>query len=368
MKKRIIVSVISDIVTDQRVQKECRTLYNIGYDVVLLGRKSDRDFGLSGLPYRVKRFAVPFSRGPMMYLFFNLRLFFYLLFKRAGVLWSNDLDTLLPNFLASKLKGQKLVYDSHEYFTFSVYKKRSRKIWERLEKYLFPRLKNVITVNDSLKNIYEAKYKLPVTVIRNVPLLQPAGNENQVLFPAGRKILIIQGMGINEHRGAEEAVVMMQYLPEDFQLYFVGGGTIWKKLKQRVISMHLTDKVFFISSLPYNDMMKYTRASFLGLILEKTGVSDHHLYALPNKFFDYLQARIPVLSSKVVEVEKLIDKYDVGAVVDETDPEQIAKSILDIASDAATYNRWKLNTARAAEELNWEREEKILVDFMQALK
>ena len=104
-----------------------------------------------------------------MYLVFNIQLFFYLLFKKADVLWANDLDTLLPNFIISRLKNTKLVYDSHEYFTQSVYKNTSRKIWEKLERFLFPKLKNVVTVSNSIKKVYEDKYKVPVTVIRNVP-------------------------------------------------------------------------------------------------------------------------------------------------------------------------------------------------------
>ena len=150
MNKKIIVSVISDIVTDQRVQKECYTFYKMGYNVLLLGRKSKNKFLLSELPYKVIRFSNLFKSGPLMYLVFNFQLFFYLLFKKADVLWANDLDTLLPNFINARLKKTKLVYDSHEYFTLSVYKKTSRRIWELLEKLLFPRLKNVLTVSNSI--------------------------------------------------------------------------------------------------------------------------------------------------------------------------------------------------------------------------
>ena len=169
MNKKIIVSVISDIVTDQRVQKECNTFHKMGYKVLLVGRKSRNTFLLNEFPYKIIRFTNLFRRGPFMYLVFNIQLFFYLLFKKADVLWANDLDTLLPNFIISRLKRIKLVYDSHEYFTLSVYKKTSRKVWELLEKLLFPHLKNVITVNNSIKQAYEKKYKVPVTVLRNVP-------------------------------------------------------------------------------------------------------------------------------------------------------------------------------------------------------
>ena len=369
MNKKIIVSVISDIVTDQRVQKECNTFRKMGYDVLLIGRKSKNTFLLNELNYKIIRFPNLFRRGPLMYLVFNMQLFFYLLFKKADVLWANDLDTLLPNFVISRLKRVRLVYDCREYFTLSVYKKMSRKIWELLERFLFPRLKNVITVNNSIKQVYEDKYKVPITVIRNVPYrVETNKADEEVIIPPGKKILIIQGNGINENRGAEEAVLTMQFLPEIFNLYFIGKGTILHKLKQMVLDLNLSDKVTFIDVLPYNEMMKYTRQSFLGLIFEKINFTDQHMFALPNKLFDYMHAGIPVLSSKAVEIKLIIEKYQTGDFIDGFDPRAIAEKIMDIAKNNELYNFWKQNTRLASEELNWQNEEKILINFMQHLK
>ena len=114
-----------------------------------------------------------------------------------------------------------------------------------------------------------------------------------VVLPPGKKILIMQGMGLNENRGAEEAILAMQFLPDNFCLYFIGSGTILTRLKQMVLDLNLSDKVTFIDVLPYAEMMKYTRQCFLGLIFEKIDVTDQHLFALPNKFFDYIHAGIP---------------------------------------------------------------------------
>lgn len=369
MDRKIIVSVISDIVTDQRVQKECNTLHTMGYKVLLIGRKSGKTFLLNEFPYKVIRFANPFKRGPFMYLIFNIQLFFFLLFKKTGVVWANDLDTLLPNFIISRLKRIPLIYDSHEYFTLSVYKKVSRKAWQLLENLLFPHLRNVITVSDSIRSVYEKKYKVPVTVIRNVPYknLKRVDNGKPIISPL-KKILIMQGMGLNEHRGAEEAVLTMQFLPDIFNLYFIGSGTILSKLKQMVRGLKLADKVTFIDPLPYNEMMDYTRQCFLGLIFEKINVSDQHLFALPNKFFDYMHAGIPVLASEATEIKRLIEQYNTGDFITSFDPEKIAEKIKAISASGEMYNLWKRNTLKASEGLNWENEEKILIDFMHRLR
>lgn len=368
LNKKIVVSVISDVVTDQRVQKECNTFYKMGYDVLVIGRKSKNTFMLDELPYRVIRFHNLFSRGPLMYLVFNLQLFFYLLFKKADIFWANDLDTLLPNFIIARLKKTKLVYDSHEYFTLSVYKKTSRKLWERLEAFLFSRLKNVVTVNDSIKNVYEKKYKVPVTVIRNVPYRSAITLDSpKVLLPDSKKILVMQGIGLNENRGAEEAVLMMQFLPDDFNLYFIGSGTILNKLKKLVKDLQLEQKIIFIDVLPYDRMMEYTRQCFLGLIFEKIHFNDEHMFSLPNKFFDYMKAGIPVLSSKAVEIKAIIENYKTGDFIDNFDPKQIAKKIIHISNNPEIYNFWKQNTSAAANELCWDNEEIKLINFMEHL-
>ena len=171
-KIKVFVSVTNDTSFDQRVHKTCKTLTESGFDVMLIGRKLPNSIPLQPQVYKVKRFRLWFNKGPFFYACYNLRLFWFLLFKKIDILHANDLDSLLANFLIKKIKKCELVYDSHEYFT-GVPELTSRpkvqKIWKKMERNIIPHLKYCITVNQSIAQLYEEEYKVKFEIIRNIP-------------------------------------------------------------------------------------------------------------------------------------------------------------------------------------------------------
>jgi hypothetical protein len=114
--KHITVLVSNDLEHDQRVAKVCGTLRQMGFQITLVGRMMRHSGPYTG-PYHAVRFRLWFEKGAMFYAALQIRLLFYLLFKKTDIVVANDLDTLLPAYLISKWRGKQLVYDSHEYFT-----------------------------------------------------------------------------------------------------------------------------------------------------------------------------------------------------------------------------------------------------------
>lgn len=364
--KKAIVSVINDLSTDQRVHKVCSSLQAMGYDVTLVGRKQRKSLPLQERAYKTKRMFLLFEKGPLFYLEYQKRLFWYLIFHKADVLVSNDLDTLLPNFLVSELKGADLVYDSHEIFCEVPELQGNpmkKNVWKRLERWIFPKLKHVFTVNDSIAKIYSEEYKVPVKVIRNIPPLSnqlklKPSTKQELGIPQNKKIIVLQGAGINIDRGAEEAVEAMQYV-NGAVLMIVGSGDVITLLHQMVKKLNLTDKVVFVGKVPFEKLLQYTHHADLGLTLDKD-TNINYRYSLPNKLFDYIHAGVPVLASGLVEIKNIIDQYKVGDCIQSHDPKYIAEKINSILNNETQLQDWKKNCKIAAENLNWEKEEKLL--------
>lgn len=364
MSKRVIVSVINDLVTDQRVKKSCQTLTDLGFDVFLVGRKLPNSLPMDERPYKAHRMRLLFTTGPLFYACFNLRLFFILLSRRTDVLLSNDLDTLLPNFLISRIKNTPLIYDSHEYFTEVpelVNRKGVQKIWKSIEKWIFPKIKTVITVNDSIADLYEKDYGIRPVVVRNVSPKsekQKLKSREKLGLPENKSILILQGSGINIQRGAEEMVEAMQYI-DNAILLIVGSGDVIDILKKMVISLQLTEKVIFKPKQAYHDLFNLTSVADIGLTLDKD-TNINYRYSLPNKIFDYIQAGIPIIASPLIEIQKIITQYDIGDFIPDHRAKNMASKINEVLANQELIAKWKKNVNFAASQLNWDNEEVAL--------
>ncbi len=359
---------INDLVTDQRVHRMAETLTREGYTVRLVGRKLRHSMPFSGVGVQSHRFRMLFRRGPLFYAFFNVRLFFYLLKAgRPGLLIAVDLDTLPANFLVARIRRVPLVFDSHEYFTEVpelVQRPCTKKIWEQIEKHIVPRLTHAIAVSDSISQAYTEKYSTPFVTIRNLPRSVIPSHHPEFHDTYTMKYKLIYQGALNMGRGIELMIDAMQWL-QDTMLIVVGDGDIRVELQRRVHALKLTDRVGFPGRIPPEKLVRITAQCSLGLSLEED-FGLNYRYALPNKIFDYIQARIPVLCSDLPEMAAVVKRYGVGEVCISRDPQQLAGQLRGMLHDGDARKRWKIHLDRAAAELNWEREEAKLLSVVRS--
>jgi len=363
--KKIIVSVINDLVTDQRVHRSCVTLHEMGFEVVLIGRQKSNSLKLEPRDYTTHRMRLLFEKGPLFYAEYNLRLFFLLLFHSAGMLLSNDLDTLLPNFIIHKLKRIPIVFDSHEYFTETpelANRKTVKRIWKSIERYILPKLKDVITVNSSIAQLLEKEYGIKVVVVRNIPMNPKTTihlSKKELGLPENQKIILIQGSGLNIDRGIEELTEAMVFVDEAM-LIIIGDGDVIPPIKQKVNTLNLEEKIKFIPKQSFEKLQQYTKHADLGISIDKD-TNLNYRFSLPNKIFDYIHAGIPVLCSPLIEIKNIVEKYEIGECIENHDPKHIADRINAMLKDVAQLKKYKGNTLKASKELNWENEKSQLI-------
>ncbi|OFY60687.1 MAG: hypothetical protein A2X04_13210 [Bacteroidetes bacterium GWF2_41_9] len=361
----VAFSVTNCICYDQRVLKMAATVSSLGCEVTIIGRVLGECCKKNIVPFKTKRFRMLFSRGFLFYKFYNIRLFFYLLFHRYDILVANDLDTLLPNYLVSRIKHKKLIYDSHEYFT-GVPELTGRLfvtwIWTLIERMIFPRLKFVITVSDSIADLYKNDYGVMPVVIRN---LSPSSDSlspftrKELGIRDGHLLLILQGGGINIDKGGEELIDAVD-LTENVSLIIAGSGDVIPLLKEKVNRLGLSERIKFFPRMPWDELIRISMSADAGLCLEKD-TNNNYRYSLPNKLFDYISAGIPVIAGNLPEIRKIVESYNCGLIIPAITPEEISKAIIELRDNHELRNRLKQNSANASLILNWENERKKVI-------
>jgi len=83
---------------------------------------------------------------------------------------------------------------------------------------------------------------------------------------------------------------------------------------------------------------------------------------MPNKLFEAIAAGLPVVMSNNKDMVSLAREYDIGVPCDSSDPHSIAASIEQVLQ-SENYQRFRLNSQKAQNELTWDQEKKKLVEL-----
>lgn len=270
----------------------------------------------------------------------------------------HDFPLLFSGILVKLFTKSNLVYDAHEDFASMVYQNNTfmlhllRKVELILVKLFCDR---VITVNQSL-HTYFSKSKVKTHVLMNVPLLniqnvKKRGIDLSQDFVLGYIGHIIQG------RGYKTLIPLCNYLVQSgipFKILIVGGGP-FKKSFEKMIAENGLEKYFVMTGeVDHQNIPSFLEKIDVGLILFKP-VRYNNIIATPNKLFEYMAFKIPIVASNLPEIKKILEETKSGILVDPTNVKEIADSILYLFKNPEIAEEMGSNGKKAFEtKYNWD--------------
>jgi len=379
----IVFTVTNNLTYDQRMIRICTSLANQGYVITLVGVKNKNATALTTQPYTQKRLYCFFSKGFGFYAEYNIRLFFYLLFLKANVFCCIDLDTMLPIYVAGKLRNKKLVYDAHEYFSQQkeiITRPSVYKIWYWIERTFVPKFKLGYTVSYSIAKAFRVLYNVDYEVVMNATVLNKKSHdlikdsevaETKASFGisrffregVGTSIILYQG-AVNEARGLEFLIPAMQHV--DAQLHIYGDGNYFAQTQQLIIQNNLANKVFLKGKVLPTELEQITLQATIGInLVENKGLNQY--YSLANKFFDYMHAQVPQITMNFPEYKRINDYAEVAILLDDLKVETIANALNELLNNNQKYTLLQTNCIKAREQFNWGVEENKLISFYKKI-
>lgn len=335
------------------------------YEVTLVGRHRKNSIPLKeNLTYNAVRLHTGFEKGKIFYFLYNINLFFYLLFRRANIITATDLDTLPACFWAAKLKGVKLGFDAHEWFTELPelnHRPLIKNIWIQIERWFVPGVDFAYTVNHSIARMYQSRFGKEFSVIRNMPFRTDNQSDGLKVNSDETRIILYQGV-LNVGRGLESMIRAMDQL-EGVELHLAGEGDLSDELRIQAAKNSFPGRIIFHGYISPMELKNLTAGAWIGINLLEN-VSLNYYYSLANKFFDYVQAGIPQITMNFPEYELLNKEKKVAILLNDTSIPEIIKAVSTIR-DVSEYEKLQQNCKVAAVEWCWENESKILSRIYQ---
>lgn len=356
--KRIVFAVTNDLIYDQRMIRICNSLQAAGYEICLVGRNRSNSPPLVLQPFQQIRMKLFFEKGKLFYLEYQLRLFFKLLFLPTDLIGSIDLDTIIPCYYASKIKGCSRIHDAHELFCEMkeiVTRPMIKTIWQWVERTYLPKFPLGYTVNEFIKEEFRQRYQLEYAVVRNATVYQERTEAAKVSPP----FIIYQG-AVNEGRCFETLIPAMQWV--DLPLYIYGTGNFMKKAIQLTKEFELENKVIFKGNLLPEKLKEVTPTAVLGLTLFIPDAANTY-QSLANRFFDYMHAGIPQICVDYPHYRAINNELPVAVLIESLNPRGIAQSINELIRNKDLQTLLSKNARIACKKYCWQEEEKVLLSY-----
>ena len=347
--------------------KECRTLAQAGYEVVLVVPHDKNDV-VDGVRIR----AVPKPKNRQERMTKTVwQIYKAAVAENANIYHFHDPE-LIPIGIMLKLRGKKAIYDVHEDVPKQI-----------LTKYWIPSfLRRTASASSSLFEKIGSKFfdgivaatptiadKFPLdktAAVQNFPMLNELVTPDATPYPNRPNNIVYVG-GITALRGIREMVQAVELLPETLNARLcLAGAFSPAELYDEICAMPGWGRVEFLGWQSREQVAALLGRVRAGLVLFHP--APNHCDAQPNKLFEYMSAGVPVIASDFPLWRKIVERAGCGLVADPLDPHAIASAIEWLLTHPDEAEAMGKRGQEAVRKLyNWEHEAKALINFYERL-
>jgi len=378
--KRILILAYSDLNHDARVARQINFLSK-HYELTIACFDAPKDWKHE--VFHIKRIKPSIFQKAIGSVFLLTGLFesayqviydFPLLRKQLesrtfDLIIANDIESL-P--LAFKIKKkEKILFDAHEFAPRHFEDKLVWRIFfQRFNKYLckkyLPRVDQMITVGSGLAHEYAAHYPVKPIVVTNA-------NYYAKLKPTPvneKKIRLIHHGAANPSRQLEIMIEMMDYLDDRFtlDLMLLTPSIANKKTRSYLDSLKNLIKgnprITIVPPVKSSEVVQFIHPYDMGIFLLPP-INFNYANTLPNKLFDFIQARLAIGIGPTPEMASLVNTHQLGVVADDFTAKSLAQKINSLTSAEISF--FKSQADKAALELSAEKNKVILNDLVSNL-
>ena len=380
MKKKALVITLTNFIDDPRPRRNHEIFSELGYSMEIISYKFKSDssnfnqnfhfikkkgycnrilFLLTVLFNNILKFKI-LDQIALQFEFNSSELSDYLSQRNYDVIILEDLK-LLPLVINKKNKS-KIIFDAREYYPKQfensiVFKLIESKFNYRLCYNYVNKTDLMLTVSRKIQEEYSNKFKVDVKLIMSAPKF----NDITINDINPKKIKIVHHGMANRNRQLEKMINCFKDFNDNFifDLYLVGNNKYIEELK---LIASDCQRIQIKNPIKHDQIVKTLSSYDIGFFYVEPSTFNLK-YCLPNKFFEFIQARLAILTGPTSEMSFLIDKYEIGMYSKKFDTNEIIKLVNNMTLD--NLKTYKKNTHFAAQNLCFEIEKEKLINLIK---
>ena len=380
MKKKALVITLTNFIDDPRPRRNHEIFSELGYSMEIISYKFKSNssnfnqklnlkkkkgyynrvlFLLIVLLNNVLRFKF-LDKIALQFEFNSFELSDYLSQRNYNVIIIEDLK-LVP-LVINKKKKSKIIFDAREYYPKQfenslVFKLIESKFNFRLCYNYLKKTDLILTVSRKIQQEYSNKFNVDVKLIMSAPKF----NDTVINDINSNKIKIVHHGMANRNRQIEKMINCFKSFNDNFifDLFLVGDNKYIKELK---LIASDCQRIQIKNPIRHDQIVKTLSSYDIGFFYVEPSTFNLK-YCLPNKFFEFIQARLAILTGPSSEMSYLIDKYEIGMYSRKFDTNEIIELANNMTLD--NLKTYKKNTHFAAQNLCFEIEKEKLINLIK---